>query len=86
MRYETLPTHMCTNGPSARCKTVFREVASGAKIDRAELRRLLGQPEAGDVVTVTRSPGPPRLTPDQSQGFQGLGPWSGAGRSPAASG
>jgi Resolvase, N terminal domain/Helix-turn-helix domain of resolvase len=33
---------------------VFREVASGAKTDRAQLRRLLGQLEAGDVVTVTR--------------------------------
>ena len=36
------------------CKKVFREVASGAKTDRAQLRRLLGQLEAGDVVTVTR--------------------------------
>jgi DNA invertase Pin-like site-specific DNA recombinase len=26
----------------AGCKTVFREVASGAKTDRAQLRRLLG--------------------------------------------
>ena len=38
----------------AGCKKVFREVASGAKIDRAQLRRLLGQLEAGDVLTVTR--------------------------------
>ena len=29
-------------------------MASGAKTDRAQLRRLLGQLEAGDVVTVTR--------------------------------
>jgi DNA invertase Pin-like site-specific DNA recombinase len=29
-------------------------VASGAKTDRAQLRRLLDQLEAGDVVTVTR--------------------------------
>ena len=29
---------------------VFREVASGAKTDRAQLRRLL---DAGDVLTVT---------------------------------
>jgi DNA invertase Pin-like site-specific DNA recombinase len=27
----------------AGCKKVFREVASGAKADRAQLRRLLGQ-------------------------------------------
>jgi DNA invertase Pin-like site-specific DNA recombinase len=33
---------------------VFREVASGAKTDRAQLRRLIDQLEAGDVVTVTR--------------------------------
>src|SRR5271163_2065077 len=38
----------------AGCKKVFRDVASGAKTDRAQLRRLLGQLEAGDVVTVTR--------------------------------
>ena len=38
----------------AGCKTVFREVASGAKTDRAQLRRLLSQLEAGDVLTVTR--------------------------------
>jgi DNA invertase Pin-like site-specific DNA recombinase len=33
---------------------VFREVASGAKTDRPQLRRLLDQLDAGDVVTVTR--------------------------------
>jgi DNA invertase Pin-like site-specific DNA recombinase len=33
---------------------VFREVASGAKTDRAQLRRLLGVLDAGDVLTVTR--------------------------------
>ena len=38
----------------AGCKKVFREVASGAKTDRAQLRRLLDQLDAGDVVTVTR--------------------------------
>src|SRR6202035_5340597 len=38
----------------AGCKKVFREVASGAKTDRAQLRGLLDQLEAGDVVTVTR--------------------------------
>jgi DNA invertase Pin-like site-specific DNA recombinase len=36
------------------CKKVFREVASGTKTDRAQLRRLLGQLEAGDALTVTR--------------------------------
>ncbi len=33
---------------------VFREVASGAKTDRAQLRRVLDQLEAGDVLMVTR--------------------------------
>jgi DNA invertase Pin-like site-specific DNA recombinase len=37
------------------CKTVFPEVASGAKTGRSQLRRLLGQHDAGDVLmTVTR--------------------------------
>src|SRR6266487_376596 len=36
------------------CKKVFREVASGAKTDRAQLRRLLDQLARGDVLTVTR--------------------------------
>ena len=33
---------------------MFREVASGAKTDRAQLRRLLHQLASGDVLTVTR--------------------------------
>src|SRR6202047_1973711 len=33
---------------------VVREVASGGKTDRAKLRRLLGQLDAGDVLMVTR--------------------------------
>jgi DNA invertase Pin-like site-specific DNA recombinase len=38
----------------AGCKKVFREVASGAKTDRAQLRRVIEALEPGDVVTVTR--------------------------------
>ena len=38
----------------AGCKKVFQEVASGAKTDRAQLRRLLDALAPGDVVTVTR--------------------------------
>lgn len=38
----------------AGCKKVFREVASGAKTERAQLRRLLDQLVAADVVIVTR--------------------------------
>jgi DNA invertase Pin-like site-specific DNA recombinase len=36
------------------CKKVFHEVASGAKTDRAQLRRLLDQLEAGDVLMTMR--------------------------------
>src|ERR1700689_3411283 len=38
--------------PGAR--QVFREVASGAKTDRAQLRRVLAQLDIGDVLMVTR--------------------------------
>jgi DNA invertase Pin-like site-specific DNA recombinase len=38
----------------AGASKVFREVASGAETDRAQLRRLLGQLDDGDVVMVTR--------------------------------
>ena len=35
-------------------ETVFREVASSAKTDRAQLRRIISQLAAGDVLIVTR--------------------------------
>ncbi|MBV8589209.1 MAG: recombinase family protein [Acetobacteraceae bacterium] len=38
----------------AGCEKVFREVASGAKTDRAQLRRLIKTLGAGDVLMVTR--------------------------------
>ena len=38
----------------AGAKKVFKEVASGAKTDRAQLHRLLNVLEAGDVLLVTR--------------------------------
>jgi DNA invertase Pin-like site-specific DNA recombinase len=38
----------------AGAKKVFREVASGAKTDRPQLRRLLAEINSGDVATVTR--------------------------------
>jgi DNA invertase Pin-like site-specific DNA recombinase len=38
----------------AGCKKVFREVASGAKTDRRQLRRMLDLLEGGDVLMVTR--------------------------------
>jgi DNA invertase Pin-like site-specific DNA recombinase len=38
----------------AGCTKVFREVASGAKTDRSQLRRVLDQLDAGDVLMVTR--------------------------------
>ena len=39
---------------AAGCAKVFRENASGAKTDRAELRKLIGRLEHGDVLVVTR--------------------------------
>jgi DNA invertase Pin-like site-specific DNA recombinase len=39
---------------AAEAKKVFREVASGAKTDRPQLRRLLAEIGPGDVVIVTR--------------------------------
>src|SRR5271168_3410971 len=39
---------------AAGARQVFREVASGAKTDRAQLRRVLAQLDAGDVLMVTR--------------------------------
>lgn len=38
----------------AGCEKVFQEVASGAKTDRPQLRRLLKTIRPGDIVTVTR--------------------------------
>jgi DNA invertase Pin-like site-specific DNA recombinase len=65
------------------CKKVFREVASGAKTDRAQLRRLLQGIEAGDVVMVTRLDRLARSTrdllntlaaiADRKAGFRSLG-------------
>jgi len=39
---------------AAGCGKVFQEVASGAKTDRAQLKRLLDTLDSGDVVMVTR--------------------------------
>ena len=39
---------------AAGCEKMFREVASGAKTDRNQLRRALEQLAAGDVLVVTR--------------------------------
>jgi DNA invertase Pin-like site-specific DNA recombinase len=39
---------------AAGAEKVLRETASGAKTDRAQLRRVLDQLDKGDVLTVTR--------------------------------
>jgi DNA invertase Pin-like site-specific DNA recombinase len=49
----------------AGCKEVFRETASGAKLDRAQLRRARAQLEARDVLMVTR---PDRLARSTQSG------------------
>lgn len=56
--------HVSTSGPSAHTQVkalraagaekVFRETASGAKTDRAQLRRALAVLGKGDVLLVTR--------------------------------
>lgn len=67
----------------AGCKKVFREVASGAKTDRAQLRRGLSQLGVGDVLMVTRLDRLARSTrdllntlaaiADKKAGFRSLG-------------
>ncbi len=62
---------------------VFREVASGAKTDRMQLRRVLSELAAGDVLTVTRLDRLARSTrdllntlaaiADRKAGFRSLG-------------
>jgi DNA invertase Pin-like site-specific DNA recombinase len=62
---------------------VFREVASGAKTDRAQLRRVIDQLDAGDVLMVTRLDRLARSTrdllnslaaiADRKAGFRSLG-------------
>ena len=68
---------------AAGCGKVFREVASGVKTDRAQLRRLLDGLAKGDVVTVTRLDRVARSTRDllntlatvaaKGAGFRSLG-------------
>ena len=36
----------------AGCETIFHDVASGAKTERKELDRLLGQVREGDVIVI----------------------------------
>jgi DNA invertase Pin-like site-specific DNA recombinase len=48
---------------------VFREVANGAKTDRAQRRRLLDQLGVGDVLMVTRLDRLARSTRDDTYGF-----------------
>ncbi len=67
----------------AGCKKVFHEVASGAKTDRAQLRRLLNQLGMDDVLIVTRLDRLARSTrdllntlaviTDKKAGFRSLG-------------
>jgi DNA invertase Pin-like site-specific DNA recombinase len=49
---------------AAGAKKVFREVASGAKTDRPQLRRLLAEINSGEVMLVTRLDRLARSTPD----------------------
>jgi len=68
---------------AAGARQVFRETASGAKTDRSQPRRVLGQLAAGDVLVVTRLDRPARSTrdllntlasiADRKAGFRSLG-------------
>lgn len=68
---------------SAGARQVFRETASGAKTDRRQLRRVLGQLAAGDVLMVTKLDRLARSTrdllntiaavADRKAGFRSLG-------------
>jgi DNA invertase Pin-like site-specific DNA recombinase len=72
--------HLRKNGAGK----VFREVASGAKTERAQLRRVLDQLDAGDLLMVTRLDRLARSTrdllnklaaiADRKAGFRSLGP------------
>jgi DNA invertase Pin-like site-specific DNA recombinase len=67
----------------AGCKKVFREIASGAKTDRAQLRKALDQLESGNLLMVTRLDRLARSTrdllntlaaiTDKNAGFHSLG-------------
>ena len=67
----------------AGCAKVFRETASGAQTNRAQLRKALDQLEAGDVLMVTRLDRLARSTrdllntlaavTDRKAGFRSLG-------------
>lgn len=49
---------------AAGAAKVYREVASGAKSGRVQLRRMIDALDSGDVVLVTRLDGPARSTLD----------------------
>jgi DNA invertase Pin-like site-specific DNA recombinase len=67
----------------AGCRKVFRETASGAKTDRAQLRRALAELDDGDILIVTRLDRLARSTrdllntlaaiTDRKAGFRSLG-------------
>ena len=68
---------------AAGCEQIFRETASGAKTDRARLRRALAALDVGDVLMVTRLDRLARSTrdllntlaaiADRKAGFRSLG-------------
>jgi DNA invertase Pin-like site-specific DNA recombinase len=51
---------------AAGCEKIYREKASGAKTDRAQLRRVLDQLDAGDMLMMTRLDRPARSTRDHT--------------------
>jgi DNA invertase Pin-like site-specific DNA recombinase len=79
---QSVAAHVSTLTAAGAIK-VFREVASGAKTDRAQLRRVLDQLDAGDLLLVTRLDRLARSTrdllntlatiTDRKAGFRSLG-------------
>src|SRR6202041_2742271 len=61
----------------AGCKKVFRETASGAKTDRAQLRKALDQLDYGDVLMVARLDRLARSTRDLLNTLDAIAPKGG---------
>jgi DNA invertase Pin-like site-specific DNA recombinase len=53
-RLPPLKAHQVKQLRAVGAAKVYRETASGAKTERAQLRRVLDQLDAGDVLMVTR--------------------------------
>jgi DNA invertase Pin-like site-specific DNA recombinase len=60
---------------AAGCAKVYREKVSGAKTDRAELAKVTGRLEPGDVLVVTPRPARPLNPRPPERHRRGVGAW-----------